>query len=103
MSQSDSPKRPDGRKLLNFTLAGVIAPVGVLTFIIVLGAVLGGRWLDAQLGTHPWFTIGLVLVSIPISLVVMLAVARLAISKFKANLDQPENRPSEGTGIGKYT
>ena len=34
--------------------------VGCLTLIIVLGAVIGGLWLDRLLGTKPLFTIFLV-------------------------------------------
>jgi F0F1-type ATP synthase assembly protein I len=81
---SDQPKKPDRkRQAINLTLAGVAAQVGCLTLVIVLGAVFTGLWLDRIFETRPWFTIGLVVVSIPISVIMMVVVARLAVSKIK--------------------
>jgi ABC-type molybdate transport system permease subunit len=72
-------------RIKNLALAGMAGQVGCLTLVIVLGAVFLGLWLDSTLGTRPWFTLGLVVASIPVSLLVMLAVARTAISKIKAS------------------
>ncbi len=81
---SDQPEKPDRkRQVINLTLAGVAAQVGCLTLIIVLGAVFIGLWLDRIFESRPWFTIGLVVVSIPISVIMMVIVARLAVSKIK--------------------
>lgn len=81
---SDQPDKPDRkRQVINLTLAGVAAQVGCLTLIIVLGAVFIGLWLDRIFESRPWFTIGLVVVSIPISVIMMVIVARLAVSKIK--------------------
>lgn len=83
MSQPNPPN-PDGKqKFVNLTLAALTGQVGCLTLIIIMVALLGGIWLDNQFQTKPWFTIGLMLISIPISLVVMLFVARKTISKIK--------------------
>jgi F0F1-type ATP synthase assembly protein I len=91
---TNPPGKPDRKQYLtNLTLAGMVGQVGCLTLVIVLGAVFLGLWIDLQLGTKPWFTIGLVLVSIPVSLVVMLLVARAAISKIKAGSGK-SNDPS---------
>ncbi|OGO38896.1 MAG: hypothetical protein A2W35_15425 [Chloroflexi bacterium RBG_16_57_11] len=55
--------------------------VGCITLVIVLLAVFGGLWLDDLLGTRPLFTVGLVLASAPISLVLTFWVARRAINE----------------------
>jgi len=100
MSQPNT-SGPSGRqKLLNLTLAGVAGLVGFFTLIIVLAAVFFGLWLDSRLGTRPWWTIGLVLGSIPVSLIVMLVVVRLAVSKIKTNTSSPKTTLPEETDLG---
>lgn len=86
---------------MNLTIAGVAAQVGCLTLIIVLAAVFAGIWLDARFDTKPWFTLGLVVVSIPVSLAAMFGITRLAISKIKAIPETPKSKPTEGTGFGE--
>jgi hypothetical protein len=61
----------------------VAGQAGCSTLILVFLALFGGMYLDAQLDTHPVFTVGLLLLSIPISLyslfrVVLSAVSRIA-------------------------
>ncbi len=101
MSRPDTPEPKGGQKLLNLTLAGVAAQVGCLTLVIVLAAVLAGLWLDARFGTKPWFTLGLLAVSIPLSLGAMFLVVRLAVSKIKASPEKPKIQPTEVTGFGE--
>ena len=84
----------------NLWVAALAAQVGFLTLIIILAAVLGGLALDARLGTKPWFTIGLLLASIPVSLVLMVFITRKTVSKLRS--DNSENANEEGT-IGKDT
>lgn len=65
-------------------LAVLLGQIGVLTLVIVLGAAFGGLALDAKLGTKPWFTIGLLVASIPVSTLLMVWIARKTITKIKA-------------------
>ena len=65
----------------NFTLAAVIGQVGCLTLIIVLAALFGGMWLDSYFDTRPMITVGLMIVSIPVTLLVMLLIVRVATSR----------------------
>ena len=100
MSQTPTPK-PDRRQYwLNLTLAGAAGQVGCLTLLIVLLAVFGGLWLDARFQTKPAFTFGLLIASIPVSLLVMFFVVRLATSKIKAG-PPPEGSTDEEGRIGK--
>ena len=83
MTDNTPSNDPNKRSWLNMTIAALVGQVGCLTLVIVLAAVLAGLWLDGRFGTRPWFTIGLVAVSLPISLVVMIVVARSAVKKIK--------------------
>lgn len=66
-----------------------------MTLVIVLGAVLLGLYLDNLLQTRPWLTIGLVLVSIPVSLVVMFFISRKVVAKIKTNAGQGADQTQE--------
>lgn len=80
-------------------LAAAAGQVGCLTLVIVIAAVLGGIALDAKYGTKPWFTIGLLLVSIPVSLVLMFIIVRKTVSKMK--ISEKEKSDHEEGSIGK--
>ncbi|GAP15274.1 putative F0F1-ATPase subunit [Longilinea arvoryzae] len=96
-----TPNEQNSKKqwIINLTIAGLVGQVGCLTLVIILGAVFGGLWLDAHFNSKPAFTIGLLIVSIPVSVVVMLLVVRSAISKIK-NIPTQTKKPEE-TSIGK--
>jgi hypothetical protein len=70
-------------KLLNMTLLITTALVGISTLIIILGSIFLGMWLDKQFLTRPAFTLGLVLASIPVSLIVMIVIVKALINRFK--------------------
>lgn len=80
-------------------LAAAAGQVGCLTLVIVIAAVLGGIALDTKFGTKPWFTLGLLLVSIPVSLVLMFFIVRKTVSKMK--ISEKENSDHEEGSIGK--
>ncbi len=65
----------------NMALAGVAGQAGCLTVIIIFLALFAGMFLDSRLDTHPVFTIGLVLLSVPVSLFAMI---RLMLSSVAA-------------------
>lgn len=102
MSRSLKPnEEPSQRqKLLNLTLAGVASSVGLLTLVIIIGAVLLGLWLDARYNSKPTYTIVLVIASIPISLAVMFVVVRAAVSRMKTKANAPKSDSQEGTDLG---
>lgn len=80
----NSPKPPpDGHKpnpVLEVGIA-VAAQVGIAVVGVVLGAALGGIFLDRLLGTRPLFTIVLVVGACPVSLYLVYRVAQNAVSK----------------------
>jgi F0F1-type ATP synthase assembly protein I len=76
-----------GRSILNSLLIVMIGQVGCLTLVIILASVFGGLWLDRTFGTKPVFTLVLLLAGVPISVLVMLVVARRTLARLK---DQAE-------------
>lgn len=55
----------------NLVIAAVVSQVGCLTIVVVVGALLMGLWVDAQLGTRPWGTVVMLLLSVPVTLILM--------------------------------
>ncbi len=89
------PKQNNTR---NLVIAALVGQVGVLTLVIVLAAVFGGLALDSQLGTKPWFTIGLLVASIPVSIFAMIFLVKKAIARIRPG---KEENPGKEDGIGK--
>ena len=83
MAQSEQK----GRSILSTLLVVMVGQVGCLTLIIILASVFGGLWLDNTFGTKPVFTLVLLFAGIPISVLVMLVVARKTLARLK---DQAE-------------
>ena len=76
-----------GRSILNTLLIVMIGQVGCLTLVIILASVFGGLWLDKTFNTKPVFTLALLFAGIPVSVLVMLSVARRTLARLK---DQAE-------------
>ncbi len=79
MAQSEQK----GRGILNTLLIVMIGQVGCLTLVIILASVFGGLWLDNTFGTKPIFTLVLLFAGIPVSVFVMLTVARKTLARLK--------------------
>ena len=74
-----SPEKNYWSAVFNSKALTVGGEVGCLTLIIVIVSVFGGIWLDRVLGTKPLFTISLVLLSAPLSLVLTYWIAKRAV------------------------
>jgi hypothetical protein len=77
-----------GRKILSTLLIVMVGQVGCLTLIIILASVFGGLWLDNMFGTKPVFTLALLFAGIPISVLVMLVVARRTLARLKEQAEK---------------
>ena len=66
----------------------MVGQVGCLTLIIILASVFGGLWLDNTFGTKPVFTLVLLFAGIPISVLVMLVVARKTLARLKEDAEK---------------
>lgn len=98
---SDQNEKNRGQNAFNLTLAAVVGQVGCLTLVILLGAILGGIWLDGRFNTKPLFTLGLAIASIPVTLILMLWVVRSATSRLQSNKKQATPHAEEETKGGK--
>jgi F0F1-type ATP synthase assembly protein I len=79
--QTSQIKAAQGSLQLAFMVLG---QVGALTLVAIVGSLIGGLWLDRQLGTRPLFTILLMIGSFPISLYVIYRVALNAVARIPA-------------------
>jgi F0F1-type ATP synthase assembly protein I len=79
-----------GQSILQTLLVVVIGQVGCLTLVIVLASVFLGLWLDGIFGTKPMFTLILLLAGIPLSVFLMLFVARRTLARLNKQDDTIE-------------
>lgn len=93
MNSKDGQKKDLKKYFSNLALAAVAGQVGCLTLVIVLAAVFGGLWLDSRFDTRPIFTLILVFVSMPITLILMFFIVRGATKKIEKNT--PSNTGKE--------
>jgi F0F1-type ATP synthase assembly protein I len=77
-----------GRNILNTLLIVMIGQVGCLTLVIILASVFGGLWLDKTFNTKPVFTLALLFAGIPVSVIVMLAMARKTLARLKEKTEK---------------
>ncbi len=82
-----SSNRPEG-VAKNLALAGMMSQVGCVTVVIVVGALLGGLWVDSLFNTKPLFTILFLILSIPVSVYSLVRVALSTAAQFQAEIKQ---------------
>ena len=87
MAQSEQK----GKGILNTLLIVMVGQVGCLTLIIILASVFGGLWLDKTFNTKPVFTLVLLLAGIPVSVFVMIALARRTLARLKDQVEKEKN------------
>ncbi|MFZ5881948.1 MAG: AtpZ/AtpI family protein [Chloroflexota bacterium] len=80
-----------GQNILQTLLVVMIGQVGCLTLVIILASVFAGLWLDDMFGTKPVITLVLLFAGIPLSVLLMLSVARRTLARLKT---QPESSDS---------
>lgn len=101
MAEKDSPPKKDRRQyVFNMTLAAVAGQVGFLTVFIILVFLVLGWWLDNQFGTFPGFLIGALVVSMPITLILMFRVVRATTARMKFEAPEEET-PQKEAEVGK--
>ena len=84
MAQSEQK----GKGILSALLIVMVGQVGCLTLVIILASVFGGLWLDETFNTKPVFTLVLLFAGIPVSVLVMLVVARRTLARLKDKAEQ---------------
>lgn len=95
----NKPKKTDpGRYALNMTLVGAASLAGFLTVAILLVALFAGLWLDNHFSNENHiYTIALLCVSVPFTLVAMLWVVRFVTSRIQPpDLSRDEEDAASG-------
>jgi F0F1-type ATP synthase assembly protein I len=100
---SDPSEKNRTQYAFNIALATVAGLVGCLTLLIVLVALFGGLWLDSWLDTRPMFTVGLMIASVPVTLVAMFWVVRKATSQIRQSSNQNSDQSQEEAKSGRNT
>jgi hypothetical protein len=72
--EGPTPDTAQHQQALLKAMLGVVGRVGCFTLLIILVATVAGLWLDNQFQTRPWFTLGLILVSVPVTFIMVLRV-----------------------------
>ena len=81
-------------RVKNLTLAAMAGQAGCASLVFIIIALLVGIWLDARFGVRGPFTVGLLLLSIPLSLFVMV---RIALGTIR------EIQPGSNAGVRKHS
>src|SRR5690606_4922618 len=76
-------QRPPPARLQNMLFAVAAGQAGCFTLVIVVVALLAGMWLDNHFNVKGPFIIGLLLLSIPVSLFMMVRVALGSVKMIK--------------------
>ena len=87
MTQSE---QSDKKNIVNTLLVVMIGQVGCLTLVVILGSVYLGLWLDNVFGTKPVLTLILLFAGVPLSVALMLFVARRTLARLKEQNDSKE-------------
>ena len=77
MAQSESERRGVLRNLLIV----LVGQVGCITLVVILASVQLGLWLDARFQTRPLYTLILLFAGIPLSVLLMLLIARKTLAR----------------------
>ncbi len=79
MAQSDNK----GRNTFNIFLITVIGQMGCLAVLVIAVSILAGLWLDNFFHTKPVITLVLLLAGVPVSVFLMVFVARRSVAKLR--------------------
>lgn len=90
MKLDEGPGQKKSQEVRNLTLASIAGLSGGITLVIVLVALFIGMWLDKLFATRYQFTIGLILISIPVTLITMYYFVKATTSRIvPGNIKKP--------------
>lgn len=91
-----SETKKDKQFYKNFGLALVLGQVGLVTIGIIIAALFGGLFLDKYFDTRPFFTLILMIASMPVTLYVMFRVVQGASKKINNVVETKQHENLEG-------
>ena len=86
MDRKDAQQGKNTHYAANMTFAGIAGLAGLITLLIVLISMFLGIWLDNLFDTNHGFTIGLILGSVPVTVIVMFYFVRSATARIKPSI-----------------
>ena len=92
LSNSPEPKRPS--RSTNLTYASIAGFAGCWITFFVIGSLFLGLWIDAQLGLRGPFTVGLVVISVPITLYIVVRIVLALVSHIQPPPTKKQARDS---------
>lgn len=99
--------KPNPDYIRNLALASVAGQAGCMTVVLVFAALFAGIFLDNRLDTRPAFTLGLILLSVPVSLFAMirLMLSSVGAIKFASPFEPPRvsSKPSRDPAENSLT
>ncbi len=87
--------RTDRNGVLRNLLIVLVGQVGCITLVVVLLSVRLGLWLDAYFQTRPLYTLVLLVAGIPLSVLLMLVVARRTLARLMREQTPEGKDPSK--------
>ncbi|MBW8009919.1 MAG: AtpZ/AtpI family protein [Chloroflexi bacterium] len=97
----DQPEKDRGQYAFNLTLAAVAGQVGCITVVIIIISLLAGLWMDNRFETTPLFTIILLVLSMPVTLITMFKVVRATTARMNFDLPPKNESPQEEVEFGR--
>lgn len=94
---SQDPNSEQARTRFVMSVVNVVGGGGFVMLGVVLAALFAGLTADQFLGTRPLFTIGLLVLSAPLSIFLMFRIAMKAISKIQPLAQTRSDRQGEKT------
>jgi F0F1-type ATP synthase assembly protein I len=88
------PSESDRKSILRNLLIVLVGQVGCITLVVILLSVRLGLWLDEYFQTRPIYTLILLFAGIPLSVWLMLLVARRTLKRLTRDQDLPKEDPS---------
>ncbi len=89
MAQKDS----DRRSILKNVLIVLVGQVGCITLVVILLSVRIGLWLDEYFRTRPLYTLILLFAGIPLSVIMMLVIARRTLARLEDGKESKTQDP----------
>ena len=94
MNQPEDDNQNSFKSAVTITVIGV----AVITFVVIFLALFAGLWLDKLLNSRPILTIVLVIISIPVTILLMLRLVKVATSRIKpTQIKSSEEESHRGT------
>ncbi len=82
----------DNKQAFRSAIWTTVIGVAVITIVVLFVALFAGLWLDRAFGSRPLFTIGLVIIGIPVSILLTLWLVKKTTRQLKDTQGHPSTK-----------